>query len=501
MSTRKTLTGGKALLGDKAEASEGAVDILIDGNTIKDVRPAGAADPEGEIIDCRGLLLTPGLINGHHHSHEHYYKGRKDNMPLELWMNYVRPLKPIDYTPRQIYLRTMVGALEALRTGTTTLCDDFNVSPRIRPDHVEAAFQAYEDSGIRALLGITLFDRPFFRAVPYVEEEFPAELLKSLDSTKSYTGDELLDFAKDLAKNHHPKEHRVGYIAAPSAPQRCTEEFLRGVRRMADEYDLPLMIHVQETRMQVVTGQLWHGSTMVEYLHRIGFMKPNTQFIHCIWLNPRELKLIADSGVSIQHNPTSNLKVGSGLLPLRAVLDAGINVSLGSDGCGSIENVDMQLVLTTAALLQKLRGDYTGWTGADEAFRAGTLGGAKALGREGELGAIAPGHLADITGYNLDGLAFTPLNNPLNQLVYSATRADLSLSMVDGEVVIRDGSFTRLDEAALLDEVREAHAQIEPQLTQSEKDVEILFGPYERIYRRCQHQPLAPDTYPACFPY
>lgn len=501
MASKKTLTGGRVLLGEAAEASEGALDIVVEGKVITEVRPAGAADPEGEVIDCRGLLLTPGLINGHHHSHEHYYKGRKDNMPLELWMNYVRPLKPIDYTPRQIYLRTMIGALEALRTGTTTLCDDFNVSPRIRPDHVEAAFQAYEDSGLRAMLGITLFDRPFFRAVPYVEEEFPPELLKSLDSTKTYSGDELLAFATGLAKSHHPKEHRVGYIAAPSAPQRCTEDFLLGVRRMADDYDLPLMIHVQETRMQVVTGQLWHGSTMVEYLHSIGFMKPNTQFIHCIWLNPRELKLIADSGVSIQHNPTSNLKVGSGLLPLRAVLDAGINVSLGSDGCGSIENVDMQLVLTTAALLQKLRGDYTGWTGAAEAFRAGTLGGAKALGREGDLGAIAPGYLADITGYSLEGLAFTPLNNALNQLVYSASRADLALSMVDGEVVIRDGAFTRLDEAALLAEIREAHAEIEPQIAQSEKDVEVLFGPYERIYRRCQHQPVAPDTFPARFPY
>jgi guanine deaminase len=501
MTRIKTLTGAKALLGEDARLSDGAVDIVIEGRTIREIRPAGAGQPEGEALPCDGLLLTPGLINGHHHSHEHFYKGRKDNLPLELWMNYVRPLRPIEYTPRQVYLRTMVGALESVRTGATTICDDLNVSPRIRRDYVEAAFQAYEDVGIRALVGITLFDRPFFRAVPYVDEEFPPALLAALDRTPMYTPDELLAFAAELARTRHPKQHRVGYIAAPSAPQRCTEAFLKAVRRMADDHDLPLMIHVQETRMQVVTGQLWYGMTMVEYLDSIGFMKPNTQFIHGVWLNPRELRLIAERGVTIQHNPTSNLKVGSGLIPLRAVLDAGINVSLGTDGCGSIENVDMQLVLTFAALLQKLRGDHTAWTGAAEAFRAGTVGGAKALGRSGELGAIAPGHLADITGYRLDSLAFTPANNLLNQLVYSASRADLALSIVDGEVVLRDGKFTRVDEAALIAEIAAAHAEIEPVIAASEAEVETLLGPYERIYRRCQHQPIAPDTFPARFPY
>ncbi len=499
--TATTLTNAQALLGEAARLSDGPVDIVVREGKIAEIRPAGAREPEGTAVDCTGLLLTPGLINGHHHSHEHFYKGRKENLPLELWMNYVRPLKPIEYTPRQVYLRTMIGALEAVRTGTTTMCDDLNVSPHIREDHVEAAHQAYEDVGIRALVGITLFDRPFFRAVPFVEEEFPPELLAELDKTAMYSGDELLAFAGRLARDHHPKEKRVGYIAAPSAPQRCSADFIRSVRRLADDYDLPVMMHVQETRMQVVTGGLWYGSTMVEYLDSLGFMKPNTQFIHAVWLNPRELDLIAERGVSIQHNPTSNLKVGSGLIPLRAVLDAGINVSLGTDGCGSIENVDMQVVLTTGALLQKLRGDHTRWPGAADMYRAGTLGGATSLGREGELGAISEGYIADLTGYRLDALAFTPLNEPVNQLVYSASRADVAFSMVDGEVVLKDGAFTRVDEAALIAEIHAAHKTLEPVLGQSEKDVEVLLAPYERIYRRCQNMPIAPDTYPARFEY
>ena len=496
---RKTIVGCRALLGEGALPSRGAVDIVVEGRLIREIRPHGAAEPEGDVVPAQGLLVTAGLINGHHHSHEGFYKGRKDNLPLELWMNYVRPLRPLELTPRDVYLRTMIGAIEAVKSGTTTISDDINQSPRLRPDHVEQVFQAYEDIGIRANVGITLFDRPFFRAVPFVEEEFPKDLLARLDASKMYSADELLAFVTNLARTKHPKENRVGYIAAPSAPQRCTEEFLLKVRRMADDHDLPLMIHVQETRMQVVTGQLWYGSTMIEYLDRIGFMKPKTAFIHGVWLNPREIEILARTGVSIQHTPTSNLKVGSGLAPIRALLDAGVNVSMGTDGCGSIEGTDMQNSLYLAALLQKLRGDHTTWVGAAEAFYAATMGGAKALGRAKELGAVEAGRIADLVGYRLDGISFTPLNNPVNQLVYSAGRNEVDLVMVDGEVIEQGGKLTRIDEDAIIDEIHAAHERIEPMLTASEADVEELVVPYERIYRRCQCMDIAKDTYPARF--
>lgn len=496
---RTTLVGCLALMGEGARPSDGPVDVVIEGRQIHDIRPSGAAAPEGRVIDLKGRLLTAGLVNGHHHSHEGFYKGRKDNLPLELWMNYVRPLKPIELTPREVYLRTMIGAIEAVHSGTTTLCDDTNVSPRIRPEHVDAVFQAYEDIGIRAYVGITLFDRPFFRAVPFVDEEFPKQLLAELDGTPMNTAQELLDFAKGLARKHHPKEKRVGYIAAPSAPQRCTDDFIRAVRRMADDFDLPVMMHVQETRTQVVTGQLWHGCTLVEHLDRLGFMKPNTQFIHAVWLNPREIDILARTGVTVQHNPPSNLKVGSGLAPIRALLDAGVNVSLGTDGCGSIEGTDMQNSLYLAALLQKLRGDYTKWIGAPEAFRAATVGGAKALGRGLELGAVEKGRIADLAAYRLHSFPFVPLNNALNQLVYSASRNEIDFVMVDGEPILADGKLTRVDEDRLLREIAEAHARIEPLLTASEKDVERLREPYERIYRRCEQVEIAPDTHPARF--
>ena len=276
---RKTLSGCLALAGEDAQPTNEPVDIIIEGRVIHDIRPTRVQAPEGEFIDLSGRLVTAGLINGHHHSHEGFFKGRDDVLPLELWM---RALKPMTLTPRDVYLRTMIGAIEAVRSGTTTLGDDANVGAVISPEHVDAVFQAYDDIGIRAYVGVTLFDKPFIRAVPFVEEELPPDMVRELEAMPLMRSGDRLAFVRQLARTRHPKEHRVAYMVCPSAPQRCTEAFLRDVRALADDFDLPLIMHVQETRMQVVTGKLWWGSTMIEYLDRIGFLRrrhnSSTQF-------------------------------------------------------------------------------------------------------------------------------------------------------------------------------------------------------------------------------
>ena len=222
MPTRKTLVGAIALLGEQATPSQGPVDIVIEGRLIQAIRPSGAQPPEGAVIDMRGRLLTAGLINGHHHSHEGYYKGRKDNMPLELWMNYVRPLKPIELTPREVYLRTMIGAMEAVHSGTTTLCDDTNVAPRINQEHVDAVFQAYEDLGLRAYVGPTLFDRPFFRAVPFVDEEFPQDLLAELDGTPMFSSADPLLLRASITRRRSGSDTSRRRRRRSAAPKRSS---------------------------------------------------------------------------------------------------------------------------------------------------------------------------------------------------------------------------------------------------------------------------------------
>ena len=159
-----------------------------------------------------------------------------------------------------------------------------------------------------------------------------------------------LALVRDLAASRHPRARRVGVLVSASAPQRCTQDFLLTCARLADELDLPLITHVQETRMQVVTGQEFYGSPLVEYLARIKFLSPRTSLIHAVWLNPREIHALADSGATVQHNPWSNLTLGSGVQPTRALLEAGVNVSLGSDGACSTVSLNMLQVVGEALL-------------------------------------------------------------------------------------------------------------------------------------------------------
>jgi len=495
-----TLTGCLALLGDPPTASDGPVDIVVAGNRIREVRPAGVRPPEGEAIEASGRLATAGLINGHTHSHENFHKGRYENQPLEVWMNYVRPPDGIAFTPRQAYLRTLVGAIEALRSGCTCVVDDLNLTPLIEPAVVDAVFQAYEDAGIRAFVSPGMFDKPFFSTAPFVAESFPKDLLDALAAKPRSTPAEVYAFVEGLMAERCDGSRRVSMGVSPSAPQRCTEEFLQKTRRLADRFAAPVIVHVQETRLQVVSGRMFYGSTMLEYLERAGFLAPGVSVIHGVWLNPREIELLARSGASLQHNPTSNFALGSGLCPLREVLDGGVNVSLGTDACGSSVTVNMLKVVNGTALVQKLRGDdYTRWIGAAEAWRAGTVGGAVALGLGGELGQLAAGYRADIALYRLDSIAFQPLGDPLRQLVYAEHGASLDTMIVDGAFVMRGGRLASLDEPAILQEIAEEHARLKPALDRADATVAPMARAYDAIYRRCLAEPVAADTYPARF--
>ncbi|APX94352.1 amidohydrolase [Halomonas sp. 1513] len=495
-----TLLGARPLSENGSHVLPSPMDIVIRGGIIEAIRPAGEAPPEGDAVDASGTLAVPGFINGHHHSHENFHKGRYDRLPLELWMNYVRPVKPLPLTPDDVYLRTLVGACQALLTGTTCIVDDFNASPLLDRDHLEAALAAYDDIGIRALLGPTLFDVPFHESVPFIHEECSPETLASLAPGKSTPAADYLHLVESLAATRHPRDNRVGVLLAPSAPQRCSDSLLGEVRALADRTGLPVIIHVQETRLQAASA--WHqrGKTLFQHLDDLGFLAPGTSLIHAVWLTPDDIVRIAASGASVQHNPNSNLKLGSGLMPMRALLDAGVNVSLGTDGCGSLESTDMLRVVANTALIHKLRGDdYRHWIGAEEALEAATLGGARALGMEQQLGRIAIGMRADLVLYRLDAPAFTPLNDPLRQLVFGESGSGIHSVWVDGERVVADGKLTRLDQHEVSQRIDQAMQRLRPAIEAAEEMTETLRPAYERIWSRCQALPLAPGTIPARF--
>src|SRR5262249_1539571 len=234
--------------------------------------------------------------------------------------------------------------------------DDLAVGGTINRVLVDAVLQAYEDVGVRALVGFAMMDRPLADTFPFADT-LPEDLSERLRALPRPAAGEYLGLVNELAATRHPRAKRVGVLVAPSAPQRCTQEFLVACTALADELDLPVITHVQETRLQVVTGLELYGSPIVEHLAHIKFLGPRPPLTHAVWLTPREIRALADTGATAQHNPWSNQMLGSGIQPVRALLDAGVNVSLGSDGASSTVSLNMLQVVGSAAALSKVRGD------------------------------------------------------------------------------------------------------------------------------------------------
>jgi guanine deaminase len=498
-SRRFILRGACALIGDDFDFDGRPRDFLIENGRIKSIALAGKLEG-AEVVDLSRHLLAPGLINGHFHSHEHFQKGRTENLPLELWTHHVRTLIPVVLNARQTYLRTLIGAIEALHSGTTLVLDDLALGSSINRENLNAVFQAYEDIGIRALVGFAMMNRPIVESFPFVEAAFSSDVLQQMLQIRPADESDLLGLCEELA-NRHPLSKRVGLVISASAPQRCTDEFLMACRQLADKHDLPMVTHVQETRLQVVTGLLFYGKPIVEHLAEIGFLSPRTTLIHAVWLNPREIESLARTGATAQHNPWSNMTLGSGYQPVRPLLDAGVNVSLGSDGTCSTSTANMLTVLGSAAAMSKIRGDdYSKWLSAKEALSAATRAGANAFGFGEDLGVIRTGAIADLVGYRLDSIAFTPLTDPVRQLVYAERGAGVDFSMIDGRIVMKAGRLLGIDETRILAEISEEYERLKSQFDRAEGSIAPMLHAMEKIYRRSLATPIAPDTYPARFP-
>ena len=497
------LRGARVLLGPGFDCDGQPRDVLIQGDRIAAIAPAGSLQTgAARVVELDNHLLVPGLINGHQHSHEHFQRGRTENLPLELWMNLVRTRMPVNLTPRQMYLRTMIGAIEAIRSGCTTVVDDLAVGALATRERIDPVLQAYQDSGIRALVGFSMMDRAVIDNLPFAGECFPEALAAELRAAPRPSAESYQRLIRQLVdEGLHPQHSRVGVLVAPSAPQRCTEPFLMALRALADELSLPVITHVQETRLQVVTGQLFYGSAIVEYLDRIGFLRPATTLIHAVWLNPREIEALARSGATAQHNAWSNLTLGSGVQPVRELLDAGVNVSMGSDGSCSTVTTNMLNVVGTAAAVSKLRGDDPArWLSASEALSAATAGGARALGFGDRLGVIAEGAQADLFACRTDTVTFTPFNDPVRQLVYAERGAGISLSVVAGRVVKKDERLACMDERAILREIEQEFGELRAQYDSAEASVAPVLAAVAEVYRRSLRVAVAPDTFAARLP-
>ncbi len=475
------------LLDLEAEAGmTGPTDLLVRDGRIEAI--GRQYEPEGaRVVDGRGDLLMPGLVNAHFHSSVNHMKGRLPCLPLELFMLYESPaLESLRPTPRQAYLRTMLGCIEMLRTGTTAVMDDCFFVPEPTPEIIDAVAQAYADSGIRATLALDEPELSELEKLPFLADLAPEPLHAGLARRPKLTADDLLALYDHLIERWHGAEGgRIRAAVSCSAPQRVSPEYFAALDALSRAHDLPLFAHMLETKLQRVLGhEKFAGRSLVQYTHDLGLLSDRMQVIHAIWVDSDDLDLIAATGAKVAHNPISNLRLGSGVMPLREMLDRGISVSLGVDEAIADDAINMWSVMKTAGMIHTLSGDDPDlWPTAREVLRAATRGGGEVMRRPG-LGILEIGAPADLILVDLSSLAFLPLNDLPRQLVHVENGNSVRLTMVAGRVVAEGGHVTAVDEAALLAEAREEFEGLAPVLRRAADEVAELLPVYRAMHDR-----------------
>jgi 5-methylthioadenosine/S-adenosylhomocysteine deaminase len=467
-------------------------DILIAGDAIETVAAAGALphDPETQVIDATGHLVLPGLINAHFHSPVNHLKGSLPSLPLEIFMLYESPNLPgLKPSPRFAYVRTLLAASEMLKLGTTSVQDDAFFVPQPTPDIIDAVMQAYADCGLRARVALDQSNLPELGKLPYLAETLPADLQKNLAAQPPAGTSDLLACYHHLIENWHGKnDGRLMAAVSCSAPQRVSDDYLGALDNLSKAHDLPFYVHILETRTQRVLGN-FRGRSLVQDFSARGALSDRCNVIHAIWMDDADYDLIAQAGASVAHNPISNLRLGSGVMPFRRLRERGINIALGTDEAIADDSVNMWGVAKMAGLIHNIADpDYARWPTAGEVLSCLFTGGARAMRQSARIGAIAPGMQADLIMLDLDTLAFTPLNDLDRQLVYCENGSSVRLTMVAGAIVARDGKLLTIDEPALRAEARSLAAELA-----GPDQTEQAAAPYLPYYRDMYLRAAAAD--------
>jgi cytosine/adenosine deaminase-related metal-dependent hydrolase len=300
-------------------------------------------------------------------------------------------------------------------------------------------------------------------------------------------------YAEEAAARFHGRG-RMRFVIAPSGPQRCTEELLGAAAAFSARHGAAYHTHVLETKVQLVTGRELYGKSLVRHLHDCGALSERLTMAHAIWITEEDIELMAASGCSVAHNPVCNLRIGSGIAPLRQLLEAGVNVGLGTDEIDCNDSGRLFDVLKAGGLVHNIADyDYDRWPTAAELLRAATLGGARSVCLQDQIGSLEPGKKADIVLLDLDASPFVPLNDPCVHLVYAENGSSVRDVLVDGEIVVRDGRLTTIDEEAVRAEI----ALRVPEYLARRDRWERIAARYEpdlkALYMHCMEQDMGLD--------
>ncbi|MBI3325521.1 MAG: amidohydrolase, partial [Nitrospinae bacterium] len=438
--------GGQVL--DSAQVALERADVLIDSDRIVGVGPQLAAPADVEEIDATGCIVLPGLINAHTHGHNNLLKGMADNWTLEELLNHGAAVNG-NRTAEEQYLSAAIGAVEMLKTGCTAAYDLFMAIPAPTDEGVEAVVRAYTDVGLRAVLAPAVGDVVFYRTVPGLLDLLPTELRRTVESIEAAPTAGLLRLSENAVRRWDGSAAgRIRMAIAPTIPGQCSDDFLTGCVRLVREYGARLHTHLAESKVQAISALRRWGKTLVAHLADLGLLGPGFVGAHAIWLTDDDIRRLADAGAAVAHNPASNLKLGSGIAPIREMLDHNLAIGLGTDGSMSSDNQNLFEAMRFAALVNKVRFPHESqrWIGARAVWEMVTTGSARLLGMADDIGAVAPGRKADLVLLRGDSAFLRPLNHALNALVYAETGADVETVLIDGRMVLKQGRVLTVDE-------------------------------------------------------
>lgn len=397
---------------------EGA-DIFIEGNFINKIGN-NLQIKASEVIDGNFLLMTPGFVNGHTHLGMSYFRNYADDLKLMDWLeNEIWPIEN-KLTADDIYWSSLLSICENIKSGVTNFCDMYYEMDRV--------CDATIISGIRGTLTRGLTDN-------------------------DGKGKEKLKSVRELYNNYHNKANgRIKVVPAPHAIYTCSENFLREISDLSKDLDGIINIHLSETKGEVENSLKEHGMTPISYVNSLGLLDNHVIAAHCVHITDEEISLIKDKKFYPIYNPTSNLKLASGFTPVEKLLKNNIIMGVGTDGDSSNNSQNLLQDMHIGAIVNKAREMDEQAVKAIEILKMATINGQRALGIS-KAGLIKEDYLADLTIFNLKSSNFTPKNNLINALVYSATAEDVKDVLCDGKFVMRNRELVNLDEERIKFEV------------------------------------------------
>jgi 5-methylthioadenosine/S-adenosylhomocysteine deaminase len=383
--------------------------------------------------DAGGKLVLPGLINTHAHLFQIFLRGIGKDLPLMDWLSAaILPNTP-QLEPEDCYLAAMVGCMEAVRTGTTTLLDYMYVT--FNPEFTRAVVRAFSDLGIRGIIGRGISDHKTFPDGSYSHNYQSIEnTLSSMDSLRTFCQD-------------YPLVHAV---LAPPALWRLTRECLIEIGRYSREHDILVTLHTSETTMSEKYTLENYGLRPFPFLSEIGLLNDKFLGVHCVKLDAQDIALIAEANASVSHNPAANMVLASGVSPIPELLARGVSVGLATDGAASNDSQSIIEAMKLSALLQKVHHLDASILGAKDVLRMATSLGAKAIHMQDKIGTLEPGKEADLIILDMLKPNTTPCHDPISSLVYSGSTANVDSVVVNGKFILQEGRFTNVDEDAIL---------------------------------------------------